>query len=257
MKTTDIKTETEEAKTSTMASSKVLEVVGAVGAKLGHDFNNLFAAIQGCSELMKMKLGKLPSGNPCERQIQIIEASIAKGIIITNQMRGWVRNEAIPLKSMALEPILNSVVEFLNSSRVVKADVELVILAKPSAPTSEFHVRQALISLCANAIDAMHDQADRVLVLMLDEGKDKDARDFARITVIDHGVGISADRRESLLQPLHGLENQNVKSHRVGEGLGINLAMVHELMGRLGGELTIRSAPGIGSAFSLVFPRSN
>lgn len=229
----------------------MLEAVGTVGAKLGHDFNNLFAAIQGCAELMKMKLGKLPQGNPCERQIQIIEASINKGVALTNQMRGWVRNEAIPLKNMALEPILNSVVDFLNASRLMRADVEVVALAQPSAATSEFHVRQALIALCANAIDAMHNLDERVLVLILDEGRNPEGRDFARISVIDHGVGIPAARRESLLQPL-----QSVKQHKVGEGLGINLAMVHEIMKRLGGELTIRSAEGIGSAFSLVFPRS-
>lgn len=222
----------------------MLETVGTVGAKLGHDFNNLFAAIQGCAELMKVRLAKLPTGNPCERQIQIIEASIQKAVGITNQMRGWVRKDAIPLVKLPLEPIVKSVVELLNSSKVTTAEVEVAILAQPSAFISEFHVRQAMMVLCANAIDAMHDQKDRVLVIMLDEFDNK-----ARISILDHGVGIADDRRDELLQPM-----KSTKQPKIGEGLGINLAMVDELMHRLSGELVIRSAFGVGSAFSLVLP---
>jgi C4-dicarboxylate-specific signal transduction histidine kinase len=233
-------------RSSESSNTAILETLGTVGAKLGHDFNNLFAAIQGCAELMKIKLGKLPEGNPCARQIQIIESSIQKGILMTNQMRGWVRNEAIPLKNMPLEPLVKSVVEFLNSSKVASTEIEMAVLEQPSAPTSEFHVRQALMALCANALDAMQSQQDRVLVLILDGGSD-----FARISVVDHGIGIAEEKRESLLQP-----TISTKNHKVGEGLGVNLAMVNELMKRLGGELVIRSAVGVGSAFSLVFPRS-
>lgn len=228
-----------------VTTSALLETVGTVGGKLGHDFNNLFAAIQGCAELMKIKLMKLPEGNPCERQLQIIESSVQKGVGITNQMRGWVRKEAIPITNVPLEPIIKSTVELLNSSKVLAAEIEVVILSQPSALASDFHVRQAIMVLCSNAIDAMHGQKDRVLVIMLDE-----VDNCARISVLDHGVGIAPDKREELLRPGH-----TTKQPKIGEGLGINLAMVHELMTRLQGELVIRSAHGVGSAFSLVFSK--
>lgn len=69
-----------------------------------------------------------------------------------------------------------------------------------------------------------------------------------RISVIDSGPGIAADRRAHLFEPhLRGRRTEGQ-----GEGLGLGLSIVRQMCGLLGHRFTLHSRPGRGSAFSLV-----
>ena len=66
------------------------------------------------------------------------------------------------------------------------------------------------------------------------------------LTVADTGTGVPADELPRLFERFHRVERAQARS---GEGSGIGLAMVRELVGLHGGTITVESAPRRGTTF--------
>ena len=74
------------------------------------------------------------------------------------------------------------------------------------------------------------------------------------IDVIDTGVGIPADQLERIFEPFIQVDRSLTNVHHDGVGLG--LAISRNLARAMGGDLTVRSTLGKGSAFSLTLPQA-
>ena len=73
----------------------------------------------------------------------------------------------------------------------------------------------------------------------------------ARLQVRDDGIGIPEDQQEKVWQRFYQVD----PSRREGGGAGLGLAMVKKIAQLHGGAVTLDSAPGRGSAFTLLLPR--
>jgi signal transduction histidine kinase len=71
------------------------------------------------------------------------------------------------------------------------------------------------------------------------------------IHVIDTGIGIAPEAQERLFDEFYQLHNRE-RDRRKGFGLGLSIA--RRLARHLGGDVTVDSAPGRGSRFSVVLP---
>ena len=72
-----------------------------------------------------------------------------------------------------------------------------------------------------------------------------------RLTVRDTGPGISAAARERLFDSFAQVDNSLSRDH---EGLGLGLATTKRLIDRMRGKISVESAPGRGSVFSISLP---
>jgi len=105
-------------------------------------------------------------------------------------------------------------------------------------------VRRVLFHLVGNALKFTSSGEVRIMVRRGDG-------DAAVITVRDTGVGIVPER----LKQVFGLFAQGDSSNtRRYNGLGIGLTLVGRCVRLLGGEITARSQPGLGSEFRVVLP---
>ena len=105
-------------------------------------------------------------------------------------------------------------------------------------------VRRVLFHLVGNALKFTSSGEVRIMVRRGDG-------DAAVVTVRDTGVGIAPER----LKQVFGLFAQGDSSTtRRYNGLGIGLTLVGRCVRLLGGEITARSEPGLGSEFRVVLP---
>ena len=76
-------------------------------------------------------------------------------------------------------------------------------------------------------------------------------RDVAMVAVRDHGIGIPRSEQAKIFERFHRVPTGLV--HDV-KGSGLGLAIVRHIVEAHGGRLTLVSAPGEGSTFTLRLP---
>jgi signal transduction histidine kinase len=75
--------------------------------------------------------------------------------------------------------------------------------------------------------------------------------DGVRFAVEDSGSGIKESDLEAIFEPFRQLDGSASREHR---GVGLGLALSRKLARLLGGDIEVRSTPGVGSRFTLALP---
>ena len=104
-------------------------------------------------------------------------------------------------------------------------------------------LRQVLINLTGNALRFTH--AGRVIVRL---HADPLTHRALRIDVVDTGIGIAADRQRAIFEPF---EQADSTTSRAYGGTGLGLSIARSLCDALGYALTLESAVGTGSTFTV------
>jgi signal transduction histidine kinase len=105
-------------------------------------------------------------------------------------------------------------------------------------------LRQILVNLTSNAVK-FTDPGGRIEIMCASDG------DRARIQIRDTGMGIPADKLDSIFDPFVQVRSDLSRPH---EGTGLGLAISRDLAVRMAGDLTVESALDVGSTFTLTLP---
>jgi CheY-like chemotaxis protein len=114
-------------------------------------------------------------------------------------------------------------------------------------------LEQIVINLVTNARDAM--SAGGVVGIEtsgveLAQAEDEVAAgSYARLKVVDTGVGMDSETRKRLFEPFF-------TTKEVGRGTGLGLATVYGIVEQCGGAIRVESESRHGSRFSIYFPRT-
>jgi signal transduction histidine kinase len=73
------------------------------------------------------------------------------------------------------------------------------------------------------------------------------------LRVEDSGIGIPAEAQEKIFVPFYQVDSSLARPY---PGAGLGLAIVKHVVEAHGGQVTVRSAPGSGSTFTVVLPRA-
>ncbi|MGC2325001.1 MAG: PAS domain S-box protein, partial [Terriglobales bacterium] len=110
-------------------------------------------------------------------------------------------------------------------------------------------LRQVLSNLIVNASEALAKTGNRLLIHVYDSPDWNAAgRRGVRIVIADNGCGIPREVRQKLFEPFFSTKGE--------KGTGLGLWVSRSLVEKHGGRLQVRSAPGVGTAFSIFLPAS-
>ncbi|MGI9216514.1 MAG: hybrid sensor histidine kinase/response regulator [Hydrogenophaga sp.] len=107
--------------------------------------------------------------------------------------------------------------------------------------TDEKRLRQILINLLGNAVKFTRVGQVRLVV--------RYAREMAQFEVHDTGPGMSAAELDKVFEPFH--RGQSAAGEHASGGTGLGLTIAKMLTDLMGGEMTVRSTPGLGTVFSV------
>jgi CheY-like chemotaxis protein/anti-sigma regulatory factor (Ser/Thr protein kinase) len=112
----------------------------------------------------------------------------------------------------------------------------------------ESEIRQALMNLILNAVDAMPEGGNLTLRVSATEQKNNVRPEASRSVIVevrDTGIGMSEEVRGKCLEPFFTTKGQ--------QGNGLGLAMVYGMVQRHEADIEIESSPGKGTTMRLTF----
>ena len=154
---------------------------------------------------------------------------------------------ALELENVELvEAAETAIAEFRQSELGRHREVTLTVSGVPSPVNADPRaLEQMLLKLLSNAVKfSPPETAIRVTIAAGDGG-------FTRLSVADHGTGISAETAATAIRPFRQVDGRLARKFG---GTGLGLSIVNGLIERHGGRLTIDSTPQRGTCASLDFP---
>jgi len=238
-----------------------LRAMGQMASGIAHDINNAISPAALYTETLlehEPNLSERGRGYlvTISRAIDDVAATVAR-------MREFYRQREpqLVLAPVQLNPLVQQVIDLtkarwsdmsLQSGAVIRVELDL-LPGLPNILGIESEVREALINLVFNAVDAM--PAGGVLTLRTGcteaaaQGGEAGAEGGARqalVEVADTGVGMDEDTRRRCLEPFFTTKGER--------GTGLGLAMVFGVAQRHGAEIDVDSVAGHGTAVRLRFP---
>jgi len=233
----------QEARDKLMRSER-LSLLGQVTGTVSHELRNPLAAIRtSIAVIRKLAAGKDPQA---ERVLDRIDRNIDRCNHIVGDLLEFGRTRELAREPTAIDAWLDEMLDEQTVPASVTLNRELNCNAEVLIDGTRF--RQVLINLVDNAAQALTDKEwappdgrDRVVTVRTEA-----AGPHVRLSVIDNGPGIPADKLPKIFEPLF-----TTKSF----GVGLGLPTVRQLVGKHGGTIDVASEVDVGTTFTVWLPR--
>ena len=218
-------------------------------AAVSHDLRTPLNAILGFSDLLLQRLfGDLNEKQ--EEYLRDIRGAGEHQLSLVNDLLDLSKIEAgkmelhpVPLSLRELLQQTQSVVMPIAEAKHVRLELE-VPADLPTVEQDPARLRQVVLNLLSNAVKFTPEGGSVRTAAAAHDG-------LVTVAVSDTGVGISAEDQARVFE-----EFQQVgASARSGQGTGLGLALVRGFVRMMGGEVSLRSAVGEGSTFTITLPQ--
>jgi len=230
-----------------------MEAIGTLAGGIAHDFNNILGAILGYTELAKLEGGT----NKAQDSLDEVLSACRRAGDLVRQILAFSRQQENKRAPLCLWRVVHEAMKLLRA--VLPSTIEFRIDLEQNAPAvlaDPTQIHQVVMNLCTNAAQAMAGRAGllsvRLAALHADEAFMKkhpggQPGRYVCLTVSDNGTGITPAAMERIFEPFF-------TTKAPGEGTGLGLAVVHGIVQKHDGIITVESEPGQGATFRLYFP---
>lgn len=221
---------------------------------MSHELRTPLTSIIGFSQILQDDMEK-GVGNPrYKKNLERIQRNGRHLLDMINDVLDLSKIDAgrmeINSSDVQLSELLNALVEetqaiALEQQLELKWHVEEGV---EHMETDEVKLHQLLLNLVSNALK-FTDQGGVTITAM--PGQPLDGKDAIAIVVKDTGIGISQDVQQRIFEAFYQIDSGITRKYG---GTGLGLSIVRQLATLLNGEITLESAPGQGSTFTITLP---
>ncbi|HYL38582.1 MAG TPA: ATP-binding protein [Bryobacteraceae bacterium] len=216
-----------------------LSSIGLLAAGVAHEVNTPLAVISTYAQM----LAKQISGD--EQKSKLLD-KIAKQTFraseIVNSLLSFSRVAPTEFVEVDVNRVLQDTLNLVEH-QLQKSAIQVKLNLEPALPPVKGNagkLQQVFLNLFLNARDAMESGGTLAIASRSEDG-------FARIDVMDTGLGISPEHLARIYDPFF-----TTKAARKGTGLG--LAVTYGILREHGGNIEVESRPGAGARFRVQLP---
>jgi len=229
-----LEAETERSLRRMEKMNALAEVAGGVS----HDFNNLLTAILSASELIEWQLA---DDSPIRHKLQVIYQAVTRARELNRQIRSFSRQSEEKSAPFDLSAVAREAAQLIRATFPASIQVRTALAQGVWAKGDADQVHQVIMNLAINALQAML-PGGGLLELTLEA-----ADGAATLKVRDTGCGMEPALLERIFEPFF-------TSGERGAGKGLGLSVVHDIVHRHQGAISVKSEPGQGTVFQVVMP---
>ncbi|MDD5722994.1 MAG: ATP-binding protein [Syntrophales bacterium] len=240
-----------------LQQAQKMEAIGTLAGGITHDFNNILGAIIGYTELALIEADE---GTKIKKYLEeAIRAELrAKDLI--HQILTFSRQAAVEQKPVSIVPVITEALILMKASLPSTIEIKTHIEREVgTVKMDSTQIHQVVMNLCTNAAHAMGENGGTLEIslvpleidpLFANQHTGMHPGSYVRFTVSDTGCGMTADVMERIFDPYFTTKEKS-------EGTGLGLSVVHGIVARHDGAITVESEPGRGTAFHIYLPRFN
>ena len=237
-----------------LRQAQQMEALGALAGGIAHDFNNILSAIIGFSDLALDDLA--PDSLSRSNIDQVLKAGDRAKDLVTQILTCSRKVEQIR-QPLQLHLILKETLRLLRASLPSTIDIRHSI-DKHCGPiqADPAKVYQIIMNLCTNSYEAMKRLGGILNISLIGMDVDEELAStcpeltpgpYATIIVHDTGHGMDEETIKDIYK-------SDFTTKPSGEGSGLGLSIVYEIVNHYNGAITVTSQPGKGTTFTVYLP---
>lgn len=232
----------------TLIRTERLSAVGEMAAGVAHNFNNLLQMILGAGETALAKLGTGEIRKSRDVLLTLIEAC-QRGADIVRRIKdftsaktnGFEETTVFDLGELASEAVQLTKPLWANPTNRHKYKLNFIRPLGALVDGNPSELYEVLVNVIKNAIEAMPDGGVLTIVPKTGNGK-------ILLSISDSGIGIPEKNLQRLFQPF--FTTKGLKSS------GLGLSSSYGIIKKHHGDMTVTSAPGKGTTFTIILPQA-
>ena len=230
-----------------MIQQERMKAMGQMASGIAHDFSNSLMLLIGLTELMLEEKSILDDRDATVEMLESMAVAASDAKAVVGRLREFYSpDDDLKYATLDINHIVQSAVLLTQASWQAQAQAEgrsvslKSCLEKiPSVLGSEFQIREALINLIFNALDAMPAGGAIHIGTQCVDGN-------AMITINDTGKGMDKVTLQRCFEAFYTTKGE--------DGTGMGLRMVHDIVERHNGSIDVTSEPEMGTTFTITLP---
>lgn len=251
-----------------VVKSEKMKSVALLASGMAHEIKNPLTAIKTFSEFLPQKL------NDKEFLLKfskIVGSEVNRIDALVNELLEFAKPAPLQVKETNLNKLITDTIDLLNSKLLMhNITVEFDLSPECSSPMllDPSKMRQALLNIILNAIDAMPNggtltitviaseaslrgtstakQSEKQIATSSPAGTPRNGR--LTVAIADTGCGIPKENLSKIFDPFFSTKDA---------GTGLGLPITHGIIKDHGGEIKVQSEVGKGTKFIIILPNSN
>ncbi len=214
-------------------TAEKLAVTGRMAAAIAHEINNPLESLMNLVFLLQTDHQMDPNSR---KYLDMAEQELDRVSSIVKKTLQYYREPEIVSQVDALELFDGVIHMFQGRLRGKKIEISVDVPGKVMFPAIPGEIRQVVVNLVANAIDAVDTEGSIRLnarTILKQGGTGQDSRAMAELTITDDGVGITREQAEQLFQPFFSTKGVH--------GTGLGLWVSKGIMEKSGGTLKLET----------------
>lgn len=224
-----------------LVRSEQLAAVGRLASGIGHEVRNHLIPLALVDELAD----RLGGDTDAQEVVSMVREAQDRVLALLDEIRQFARNSKQPLRTspVGLASVVEGSIRFLRCDPRARVNPpQVVIAASPTVAGDGGRLRQVIINLVLNALDATRNNGGAITVTVDED----DAHAILRVR--DRGTGVPPEVRERIFEPLFTTKGDS------GTGLGLDIC--RQIVEAHTGTIALESPPDGGATFVVRLPRA-